>query len=161
MSSPTADAAPLVRSAFERASRLLEAPRLSPARAEARVRRWAWAVEGGSADRPEPFFREREWRKSRARLHDGLPRSPSSTGRRTALRLVREWAEKHRDELHANWELVQVPAQPQPIDPLKLAALPCAELERLLALAMTEIIESRADAEREIARSARRMSKRA
>ncbi len=35
-----------------------------------------------------------------------------------ALRLVREWAEMHRIELEANWELVQVPDAPLPIAPL-------------------------------------------
>jgi hypothetical protein len=35
-----------------------------------------------------------------------------------ALRLVRAWADEHRDELHANWARIQVPEQPQPIDPL-------------------------------------------
>ena len=35
-----------------------------------------------------------------------------------ALRLVREWADEHRVELEANWERIQVPEQPLPIDPL-------------------------------------------
>ncbi len=35
-----------------------------------------------------------------------------------ALRMVREWALMHRDELAANWERVQVPEQPAPIAPL-------------------------------------------
>ncbi|MBA3747276.1 MAG: DUF4160 domain-containing protein [Solirubrobacterales bacterium] len=35
-----------------------------------------------------------------------------------ALRLVREWAAIHRDELAANWERLQVPEQPAPIAPL-------------------------------------------
>lgn len=35
-----------------------------------------------------------------------------------ALRLVREWASLHRDELAANWLLVQSPSQPLPIEPL-------------------------------------------
>jgi hypothetical protein len=35
-----------------------------------------------------------------------------------ALRLVREWADEHRDELLANWARIQVPEQPHPIDPL-------------------------------------------
>jgi hypothetical protein len=35
-----------------------------------------------------------------------------------ALRLVREWASIHRDELNANWELVQVPDSPLPVAPL-------------------------------------------
>ena len=35
-----------------------------------------------------------------------------------ALRLVREWAAEHRAELEVNWERVQVPEQPHPIDPL-------------------------------------------
>ncbi len=35
-----------------------------------------------------------------------------------ALRMVREWASIHRDELVANWEQVQVPEQPAPIAPL-------------------------------------------
>lgn len=34
------------------------------------------------------------------------------------LRLVREWAAIHRDELAANWERLQVPEQPAPIAPL-------------------------------------------
>lgn len=42
----------------------------------------------------------------------------------------------------------------------EVAALPREELERLLTLAVVEIMESRADAEREIARYARRMNKR-
>jgi hypothetical protein len=42
----------------------------------------------------------------------------------------------------------------------ELAELPREELERLLVLAVVEIMESRADAEREIARYARRMNKR-
>jgi hypothetical protein len=35
-----------------------------------------------------------------------------------ALRMVREWASIHRDELDANWERVQLPDQPVPIAPL-------------------------------------------
>ena len=35
-----------------------------------------------------------------------------------ALRLVREWAAMHRDELEANWHLVQVPDTPLLIAPL-------------------------------------------
>jgi hypothetical protein len=35
-----------------------------------------------------------------------------------ALRLVREWASIRRDELNANWELVQIPDSPLPITPL-------------------------------------------
>ncbi len=35
-----------------------------------------------------------------------------------ALRLVREWALIHRDELESNWLLVQVPDSPLPIAPL-------------------------------------------
>lgn len=35
-----------------------------------------------------------------------------------ALRLVREWASIHRDELESNWALVQVPDSPLPIPPL-------------------------------------------
>jgi hypothetical protein len=35
-----------------------------------------------------------------------------------ALRMVREWASIHRDELVANWERVQLPDQPVPIAPL-------------------------------------------
>jgi hypothetical protein len=35
-----------------------------------------------------------------------------------ALRMVREWASIHRDELAANWERTQLPAQPAPIAPL-------------------------------------------
>ncbi len=35
-----------------------------------------------------------------------------------ALRLVREWASIHRDELAANWQRTQVPKQPAPIAPL-------------------------------------------
>jgi hypothetical protein len=41
----------------------------------------------------------------------------------------------------------------------ELADMPREELERLLALAVIEIMESRADAEREIARYARRMNR--
>ena len=35
-----------------------------------------------------------------------------------AIRLVREWLELHRDELVHNWDRVQQPVQPMPIDPL-------------------------------------------
>ena len=35
-----------------------------------------------------------------------------------ALRMVREWASIHRDELAANWERLQLPDQPLPIPPL-------------------------------------------
>ena len=35
-----------------------------------------------------------------------------------ALRMVREWASIHHDELAANWERIQVPDQPVPIAPL-------------------------------------------
>ncbi len=35
-----------------------------------------------------------------------------------ALRLVREWASIHRDELESDWALVQVPDLPLPIPPL-------------------------------------------
>lgn len=35
-----------------------------------------------------------------------------------ALRLVQEWASMHRDELNANWELLQVPETPRPVPPL-------------------------------------------
>lgn len=41
----------------------------------------------------------------------------------------------------------------------EVAGLPRDELERLLGLAVSEIMESRADAEREIARYARRLNK--
>jgi hypothetical protein len=41
----------------------------------------------------------------------------------------------------------------------EIAGLPREELERLLALAVVEIMESRADAEREIARYARRLNR--
>ncbi|MGH9291727.1 MAG: DUF4160 domain-containing protein [Acidimicrobiales bacterium] len=37
----------------------------------------------------------------------------------TANRLVREWAEAHRDELKANWERAQRPEALQPIEPLQ------------------------------------------
>jgi hypothetical protein len=40
-----------------------------------------------------------------------------------------------------------------------VAAMPRVELERLLVLAVVEIMESRAEAEREIARYVRRMNK--
>jgi hypothetical protein len=43
-------------------------------------------------------------------LRGGLPER--------ALRLVREWAALHRDELMANWTRLQVPGQPVPIAPL-------------------------------------------
>jgi hypothetical protein len=36
-----------------------------------------------------------------------------------ALRMVREWASMHRDELAANWQRTQVPEQPVPIAPLR------------------------------------------
>lgn len=42
----------------------------------------------------------------------------------------------------------------------EVAELPRAELERLLGLAVIEIMESRADADREIARYAKRMNRR-
>jgi len=35
-----------------------------------------------------------------------------------ALRMVREWASMHRDELAANWDRIQLPDQPIPIAPL-------------------------------------------
>lgn len=35
-----------------------------------------------------------------------------------ALRLVGEWTTIHRAELEANWDRLQVPVQPVPIDPL-------------------------------------------
>jgi len=35
-----------------------------------------------------------------------------------ALRMVREWAAMHRDELIANWGRLQAPGQPLPIAPL-------------------------------------------
>jgi hypothetical protein len=35
-----------------------------------------------------------------------------------ALRMVRQWASIHRDELVANWERTQVPEPPAPIAPL-------------------------------------------
>lgn len=35
-----------------------------------------------------------------------------------ALRMVREWASIHHDELIANWERAQVPEVPAPIAPL-------------------------------------------
>jgi hypothetical protein len=35
-----------------------------------------------------------------------------------ALRMVREWASIHRDELTANWERIQLPDQPVQIAPL-------------------------------------------
>lgn len=35
-----------------------------------------------------------------------------------ALRLVQEWAAMHREELNANWKLVQVPELPLPVAPL-------------------------------------------
>lgn len=35
-----------------------------------------------------------------------------------ALRMVREWASIHRDELTANWERTQLPQHPEPIAPL-------------------------------------------
>ncbi|MHB8295059.1 MAG: DUF4160 domain-containing protein [Acidimicrobiales bacterium] len=37
----------------------------------------------------------------------------------TASRLVREWAEAHRDELTANWKRAQRPEALQPIEPLQ------------------------------------------
>ena len=38
---------------------------------------------------------------------------------RRALRLVREWTEKHRDDLEANWERVVRSDQPESIEPLQ------------------------------------------
>jgi hypothetical protein len=35
-----------------------------------------------------------------------------------ALRLVREWLEAHRSELHENWRLASEPAPLHKIDPL-------------------------------------------
>lgn len=35
-----------------------------------------------------------------------------------ALRMVRQWASIHRDELVANWERTQIPEPPTPIAPL-------------------------------------------
>lgn len=35
-----------------------------------------------------------------------------------AVRLVREWADMHRDELTENWRRIEVPEQPLPIAPL-------------------------------------------
>ncbi len=35
-----------------------------------------------------------------------------------ALRLVREWASVHREELDVNWELIQIPDAPLPVAPL-------------------------------------------
>ena len=35
-----------------------------------------------------------------------------------ALRMVREWAALHRDELDSNWVRTQIPQQPVPIAPL-------------------------------------------
>ena len=35
-----------------------------------------------------------------------------------ALRMVREWASMHRDELTANWDRIPLPDQPVPIAPL-------------------------------------------
>lgn len=35
-----------------------------------------------------------------------------------ALRMVREWTTVHREELSANWQRLQEPGQPLPIDPL-------------------------------------------
>lgn len=35
-----------------------------------------------------------------------------------ALRMVREWAVLHRQVLFANWDRLQEPGQPTPIDPL-------------------------------------------
>ena len=36
-----------------------------------------------------------------------------------ALRLVREWLEQHRDELHENWERAVHYRRPEPIEPLR------------------------------------------
>ncbi len=38
---------------------------------------------------------------------------------RTALRLVREWAELHRTELETNWDLAARPEAMRPIEPLQ------------------------------------------
>jgi hypothetical protein len=70
-----------------------------------------------SSDHPPPHFHARysEY-EAKIDIATGEPQAGELPTR--ALRLIREWADLHRDELLADWELAQARKELAKIDPL-------------------------------------------
>lgn len=75
-------------------------------------------IEMFFGDHPPPHFHARYGGESaKVAIETGEVIAGSLPGR--AQRLVREWAEQHRQELEANWELAVSYEQPRKIEPLR------------------------------------------
>jgi hypothetical protein len=68
-------------------------------------------------DHPPPHFHA-EYGEHWAQIELGTFRILSGSLPPRALRLVREWAQIHAEELDRNWELAQALEPVEPIDPL-------------------------------------------
>jgi hypothetical protein len=70
-----------------------------------------------SSDHPSPHFHARYGEyEAKIDISTGEPQAGELPVR--ALRLIREWADLHRDELLADWELAQARKELAKIDPL-------------------------------------------
>ncbi len=75
-------------------------------------------IEMYYGDHPPPHFHARySDEKVKVEIATGKVLAGALSVR--ALRLVRKWAEQHRDKLEANWERVVNYDKPEPIEPLK------------------------------------------
>ena len=68
-------------------------------------------------DHPPPHFHA-EYGEHDAQIELGTWQILNGSLPPRALRLVREWAELHSEELNRNWELAQALEPVEPIDPL-------------------------------------------
>jgi hypothetical protein len=76
------------------------------------------AIEMYYGDHPPPHFHARHGDESvKVEIATGKVLAGALSVR--TLRLVRKWADQHRDELEANWERAVNYEKPQPIEPLK------------------------------------------
>lgn len=75
-------------------------------------------IEMYFGDHPPPHFHARHGGDA-AKIEIATGAVLAGSLSKRALRLVREWAEQHREELEANWEHVVNSDQPETIDPLQ------------------------------------------
>ncbi|MGH2715462.1 MAG: DUF4160 domain-containing protein [Thermoleophilaceae bacterium] len=68
--------------------------------------------------RPPASAFPRHLRWPRRRDRDRVAGTPQRLAPPRALRLVKEWAATHRDELRENWDRARVHEALEPIDPL-------------------------------------------
>ena len=75
-------------------------------------------IEMYFGDHPPPHFHA-HYSGASAKIEIATGEVIAGSLPRRALRLVREWAEQHHDELEENWERAVTYDKPKPIEPLR------------------------------------------